>query len=203
MTGGLALYTRDNEYSSPEEWSACDVWLLRYSNIKCDNNDPGDITAASLCVPPLAWSITHVRWRIVCFLCLLNFFWYWKLTIMVAWGISSIKAGGGCECHCELDVCNIWNNGTQLHHWSKQRENHKAYRTDWRPPVMTRCPSPPRVLVLSWCHINIDTADNSWFERNCLLMPLLLRSEVYPCCPNVAPRCFQFREYSDCSSAWV
>ena len=50
---GPAQYTGHNEYSSPEEWSACDVWLLRYSNIKCDNNDPRDITAASLCVLPL------------------------------------------------------------------------------------------------------------------------------------------------------
>ena len=62
---GPAQYTDDNEYSSPEEWSACDVWLLRYSNIKCDNNDPGDITAASLRVLPIAWPITIVRWRIV------------------------------------------------------------------------------------------------------------------------------------------
>ena len=50
---GPAQYTGHNEYSSPEEWSACDVWLLRYSNIKCDNNGPRDITAASLCVLPL------------------------------------------------------------------------------------------------------------------------------------------------------
>ena len=49
---GPAQYTEDNEYSSPEEWSACDVWLLRYSNIKCDNNDPRDITAASLYMSP-------------------------------------------------------------------------------------------------------------------------------------------------------
>ena len=50
---GPAQYTGHNEYSSPEEWSACDVWLLRYSNIKCDNNGPRDITAASLYVLPL------------------------------------------------------------------------------------------------------------------------------------------------------
>ena len=51
---GPAQYTEEdnNEYSWPEEWS-CDVWLLRYPNIKCDNNDPGDITAASL-----AWTVT-------------------------------------------------------------------------------------------------------------------------------------------------
>ena len=45
----------------------------------------------------------------------------------MARGIPSIKAGGGCECHCEFDVCNIWNNETQLH---QHIENYKAYRTD-------------------------------------------------------------------------
>lgn len=137
----------------------------------------------------------------VYFFCLLNFFWYWKLLIMVAWGISSIKAGGGCECHCEFDVCNIGNNGTQLHQWSKQRENHKAYRTDWHPPVMTRCPSLHPGYF--YCHdvtLTLTLTIHDFKETGCCS---LFRSEVYPCCPNVAPRCFQFREYSDCSSAWV